>query len=121
MAAPASTTPETLITLKVNYDGNTRRFKLPLRELGANSLELKVCYDIVNPVHEPALSLDFASLSPALPDFSLVCTISPNSPRFCVHMLTLPFSTASRVPEHSTRNSLHHRAVLGLCCVIYHP
>ncbi|KAK7992889.1 hypothetical protein PG996_012085 [Apiospora saccharicola] len=42
MASPSTATPETLITLKVNYDGNTRRFKLPLRDLGANTLDDKV-------------------------------------------------------------------------------
>jgi next-to-BRCA1 protein 1 len=47
MASPAPATGETLVTLKVNYDGNTRRFKLPLRELGASSLEPKVCSFLV--------------------------------------------------------------------------
>ncbi|KAH9906624.1 hypothetical protein F4778DRAFT_588234 [Xylariomycetidae sp. FL2044] len=42
MASSSATTPETLITLKVNFDGATRRFKLPLRELGVHSLENKL-------------------------------------------------------------------------------
>ncbi|KAI5926950.1 hypothetical protein F4810DRAFT_699245 [Camillea tinctor] len=42
MASSSATTPDTLITLKVSLDGVTRRFKLPLRELGVNSLEYKL-------------------------------------------------------------------------------
>ncbi|KAK8120753.1 hypothetical protein PG999_004873 [Apiospora kogelbergensis] len=42
MASPSAATPDTLITLKVSFDGNTRRFKLPLRDLGALTLEDKV-------------------------------------------------------------------------------
>lgn len=42
MASSSAATPDTPITLKVNFDGVTRRFKLPLRELGAASLEDKV-------------------------------------------------------------------------------
>ncbi|KAI8962879.1 hypothetical protein F5Y11DRAFT_321285 [Daldinia sp. FL1419] len=39
MASSSTALPDTLITLKVNFDGATRRFKLPLRELGPNTLE----------------------------------------------------------------------------------
>ncbi|KAI0002753.1 hypothetical protein F4779DRAFT_602843 [Xylariaceae sp. FL0662B] len=49
MASSSSVaTPDTLITLKVNYDGVTRRFKLPLRDLGVNTLEdkLRACLHI---------------------------------------------------------------------------
>ncbi|KAH8893302.1 hypothetical protein GQ53DRAFT_108767 [Thozetella sp. PMI_491] len=42
MASVAPTTPDTLVTLKVNLDGTTRRFKLPLRDLGASTLEHKL-------------------------------------------------------------------------------
>jgi next-to-BRCA1 protein 1 len=42
MASSAPSSPDTPVTLKVNYDGATRRFKVPLRELGANSLENKL-------------------------------------------------------------------------------
>ncbi|KAI1336805.1 hypothetical protein F5Y15DRAFT_195448 [Xylariaceae sp. FL0016] len=42
MASSSMTTPDTLITLKVNLDGVTRRTKLPLRDLGAHTLEDKV-------------------------------------------------------------------------------
>lgn len=42
MASSSAATPDTLITLKVNFDGATRRFKLPLRELTVASLEDKV-------------------------------------------------------------------------------
>ncbi|KAI1881707.1 hypothetical protein JX265_000533 [Neoarthrinium moseri] len=40
--ASSAATPDTPITLKVSYDGVTRRFKLPLRELGAITLETKL-------------------------------------------------------------------------------
>ncbi|KAI1778357.1 hypothetical protein F4818DRAFT_405807 [Hypoxylon cercidicola] len=40
--ASSSTTPDTLITLKVNFDGVNRRFKLPLRELVVSTLEDKL-------------------------------------------------------------------------------
>ena len=37
--------PDTPITIKIALDnGENRRFKLPLRELGANSLPDKVCF-----------------------------------------------------------------------------
>ncbi|KAI0601277.1 hypothetical protein F4775DRAFT_440408 [Biscogniauxia sp. FL1348] len=42
MASSSATTPDTLITLKITLDGVTRRYKLPLRELGVNSLENKL-------------------------------------------------------------------------------
>ncbi|KAI2638989.1 hypothetical protein GGS26DRAFT_369387 [Hypomontagnella submonticulosa] len=42
MASSSAATPDTLITLKVNFDGATRRFKLPLRELTVASLEDKL-------------------------------------------------------------------------------
>ncbi|KAL2816313.1 hypothetical protein BJX63DRAFT_420048 [Aspergillus granulosus] len=41
MSAPTSTTsvsPSTVITVKVTYDQHTRRFKLPLKDLGASTL-----------------------------------------------------------------------------------
>lgn len=46
MASSAPATPDTLVTLKVNFQGSTRRFKLPLRDLGASSLEDKVRHAI---------------------------------------------------------------------------
>ncbi|KAI0101760.1 hypothetical protein GGR51DRAFT_529272 [Nemania sp. FL0031] len=42
MASSATATADTLISLKVNHDGTTRRFKLPLRDLGANVFEDKL-------------------------------------------------------------------------------
>ncbi|TGJ85183.1 hypothetical protein E0Z10_g3578 [Xylaria hypoxylon] len=38
-SSSVATTADTLINLKVNLDGTTRRFKLPLRDLGANVFE----------------------------------------------------------------------------------
>ncbi|KAI5860206.1 hypothetical protein GGS23DRAFT_239547 [Durotheca rogersii] len=42
MASSMTATPDTMITLKVNFDGATRRFKLPLRELVVHNLEDKL-------------------------------------------------------------------------------
>ncbi|KAK6209302.1 hypothetical protein LQW54_006407 [Pestalotiopsis sp. IQ-011] len=42
MASSSAATPDTPITLKINFAGVTRRFKLPLRELGASTLENKL-------------------------------------------------------------------------------
>ncbi|KAI1749822.1 hypothetical protein F4782DRAFT_511631 [Xylaria castorea] len=41
-SSSATATADTLITLKINFDGATRRFKLPLRDLGSNTFEDKV-------------------------------------------------------------------------------
>jgi hypothetical protein len=41
MATP-STNPDTLVTLKINIEGTNKRFKLPLRDLGASTLPAKV-------------------------------------------------------------------------------
>lgn len=51
MASPIPATPDTLVTLKVNFQGTTRRFKLPLRDLGASSLEDKVRHDTISAHH----------------------------------------------------------------------
>ncbi|PSR91976.1 hypothetical protein BD289DRAFT_496919 [Coniella lustricola] len=42
MASSSPATPDTLVTLKVNFQGSTRRFKLPLRDLGVNVFEDKI-------------------------------------------------------------------------------
>lgn len=47
MASSTPATPDTLVTLKVNFQGSTRRFKLPLRDLGACSLEDKVRHNSI--------------------------------------------------------------------------
>lgn len=41
------------ITLKVNYDGATRRYKLPLRDLNVNVLENKVSKILTRLLHGP--------------------------------------------------------------------
>ncbi|KAJ2979790.1 hypothetical protein NUW58_g7111 [Xylaria curta] len=41
-SSSATATADTLINIKVNLDGSTRRFKLPLRDLGANTFEDKL-------------------------------------------------------------------------------
>lgn len=48
MASPSTATPDTLVTLKVNLDGTTRRFKLPLRDVGASTLEAKVSFPLLH-------------------------------------------------------------------------
>ncbi|KAK1760577.1 next to BRCA1 gene 1 protein [Echria macrotheca] len=40
--ASSLTTPDTLVTIKINQDGTSRRLKLPLRDLGINVLEFKL-------------------------------------------------------------------------------
>jgi next-to-BRCA1 protein 1 len=42
MSAPSSISPESLITVKATYDGNTRRFKLALKEVGPSVFQGKV-------------------------------------------------------------------------------
>ncbi|KAK1480084.1 hypothetical protein CCUS01_00640 [Colletotrichum cuscutae] len=42
MASSSATTPDTQVTLKINFDGMTRRHKLPLRDMGPSTLEDKV-------------------------------------------------------------------------------
>jgi next-to-BRCA1 protein 1 len=42
MASSSTTTPDTPVTIKINLDGTSRRFKLPLRDLGINVLEGKL-------------------------------------------------------------------------------
>lgn len=42
MASSAPAHHDIIVTLKVNFQGGTRRFKLPLRDLGPNTLEDKV-------------------------------------------------------------------------------
>jgi hypothetical protein len=42
MASTPATNPDTLVTLKINIDGGNKRFKLPLRDLGASTLPGKV-------------------------------------------------------------------------------
>ncbi|KAI1207124.1 uncharacterized protein F4807DRAFT_188169 [Annulohypoxylon truncatum] len=49
MASSSTATPETLITLKVSFDGVTRRFKLPLRELVVSTLENKLRHSLQIP------------------------------------------------------------------------
>jgi hypothetical protein len=42
MASTPATNQDTLVTLKINIEGSNRRFKLPLRDLGASTLPDKV-------------------------------------------------------------------------------
>jgi len=46
MASAATSSPDALITLKVNQDGFTKKLKLPLRDLGASTLEGKVRHEL---------------------------------------------------------------------------
>ncbi|KAF7889548.1 uncharacterized protein EAF02_001963 [Botrytis sinoallii] len=45
MASMTAPTPDTLVTLKVNIEGSNRRFKLPLRDLGASTLPDKAIFE----------------------------------------------------------------------------
>lgn len=53
MSSPATHSgpvgPDTLITVKVIIDGQNRRFKLALRDLGANTLPQRVSSDLLVP------------------------------------------------------------------------
>lgn len=42
MATNVPVTLDTLIVVKLQFQGNTRKFKIPLRDLGANVLPEKV-------------------------------------------------------------------------------
>ena len=42
MATNCPVTLDTLIVVKLQFQGNTRKFKIPLRDLGANVLPEKV-------------------------------------------------------------------------------
>ncbi|ESZ91382.1 ZZ type zinc finger domain-containing protein [Sclerotinia borealis F-4128] len=55
MASIPATTPDTIITLKVNIEGSNRRFKLPLRDLGASSLPDKLRYLLAIPPTSEAI------------------------------------------------------------------
>jgi len=43
--------PETLITIKVSVNDNLKKLKLPLKDLGATTLPLKVC--VTQGCHHP--------------------------------------------------------------------
>jgi next-to-BRCA1 protein 1 len=51
MASNMTTNPDALVTLKVNIEGSNRRFKIPLRDCGASSLEQKVDLNIGLPAY----------------------------------------------------------------------
>ncbi|KAK4104610.1 hypothetical protein N658DRAFT_504215 [Parathielavia hyrcaniae] len=55
MASAAQTSSETPITFKVVIDGQTRRFKLPLRDVGINVLEARLRDALDIPSHVDAL------------------------------------------------------------------
>jgi next-to-BRCA1 protein 1 len=55
MASAAPVSPDTPITIKVSVDGNTRRFKLPLRDVGVNVLEPKLRTALSIPADTEAL------------------------------------------------------------------
>lgn len=42
MASSSATGPDTIINLKVSHDGIVKKLKLPLRDLGATTLDSKV-------------------------------------------------------------------------------
>ena len=42
MASALATNPDTLVTLKINGEGTNKRYKFPLRDLGASTLPEKV-------------------------------------------------------------------------------
>lgn len=48
MAAPNTTSLDTVITVKVNFENVTRRVKMPLRDTTPQLLEKQVCNDSSN-------------------------------------------------------------------------
>ncbi|OBT87472.1 hypothetical protein VE02_03614 [Pseudogymnoascus sp. 03VT05] len=69
--ASSPTNPDTLVTLKVNIEGSNRRFKLPLRDLGANTLPDKLRALLQIPESQEAIferysdsAADFVTLDP---------------------------------------------------------
>ncbi|KAI2625917.1 hypothetical protein GGR54DRAFT_593599 [Hypoxylon sp. NC1633] len=77
MATSLAATPDTLISLKVNYDGVSRRLKLPLRELIITTLEEKLRIFLQIPV-DTAVTLERYSDSAA----SYVVLNSANIPAY---------------------------------------
>ncbi|KAF7870556.1 hypothetical protein EAF04_004300 [Stromatinia cepivora] len=55
MASITAPTPDTLVTLKINIEGSNRRFKLPLRDLGASTLPDKLRYLLAIPPTSEAI------------------------------------------------------------------
>ncbi|KAB8294837.1 hypothetical protein EYC80_006798 [Monilinia laxa] len=55
MASIPPPTPDTLVTLKINIEGSNRRFKLPLRDLGASTLPDKLRYLLAIPPTSEAI------------------------------------------------------------------
>jgi hypothetical protein len=71
--ASSSTNPDTLVTLKVNIEGTNKRFKLPLRELGASTLPDKVRSVYRQMEGEaPAMDLADSKLSLAISSFFIL-------------------------------------------------
>lgn len=64
MATPSTTSPDTVITLKINIDGTNKRFKLPLRDLGASTLPGKVCPLLLHKLRLLLLPPPFRTLRP---------------------------------------------------------
>ncbi|OBT92409.1 hypothetical protein VE01_09271 [Pseudogymnoascus verrucosus] len=71
--ASSATNPDTLVTLKVNIEGSNRRFKLPLRDLGANTLPDKLRALLQIPESQEAI---FERYSDSAADF---VTLDPNN------------------------------------------
>jgi len=55
MASNSATNPDTLVTLKINIEGTNRRFKLPLRDLGASTLPDKLRFLLAIPPTSEAI------------------------------------------------------------------
>ncbi|CAL3967366.1 unnamed protein product [Diplocarpon coronariae] len=55
MASTTPTTPDTLVTVKINIEGSNRRFKLPLRDLTPATLPEKLCFLLSIPTTSEAV------------------------------------------------------------------
>lgn len=62
MATSVAMSPDVLINIKLQVGTENRRFKLPLRELGAHTLPDKVCWDVARSLAHRGHS-DFINLN----------------------------------------------------------
>ena len=102
MASSSATDPDTLVTLKVNIEGSNRRFKLPLRDLGANTLPDKVCH-----------SSRRGRGSGVLPDFRTVVLPSLSFPLYVLFfLLSLVLMAKLTVDSTLVTQSFGHHSIL---------
>lgn len=73
MASTSVTSPDTLVTIKVNIEGQNRRLKMPLRDLGASTLPDKLRNELHIPVSTTAIFERYSDSAAAF------VTLDPNN------------------------------------------